>query len=170
MPGLFIRNIGLKQYKTYKTYKKYLRIDFKKTCGYCLIPETYRGGSRHFDTDHYEPVSRAPQRIFEYINLFYCCKSCNSTKSDKWPTTLEISKGARFFDACSDLPNDHFEIDINGEITAITEIGLFTAFNIELYDVELNRIRKRIITLARNKKINLNWNLPVDDIIDLIEP
>lgn len=167
--GIFTRQ-AVKKYRRYSTYKKYLIVDFKKTCAYCLIPQTFLGGMRHFDIDHYEPQNRAPSLIAEYSNLFWSCKRCNGEKSDKWPDPVEIMMGCRFFDGCIDDPKSHYIFEDDGILMPISDIGFFTLNNLELNDPDTVQIRRRIIRLSHSKSVTIDWNLPLDDIINLIEP
>ena len=51
---------------------------FASLCGYC--EEIDRG-----EVDHFQPVSKFPQLVYQWSNWVFSCHNCNLIKSDKWP-------------------------------------------------------------------------------------
>ncbi len=101
---------------TDKNCKKYLRIDFCKTCAYCLLREGDVGGVDNFQIDHFRPSSKGGSD--DYDNLYYSCISCNGRggKSNNFSITM--------LDPCKD---DIWEAHINllgsFKCNALTERG-----------------------------------------------
>lgn len=51
---------------------------FAGLCAYC--EETDRG-----EVDHFRPVSKFPQLVYEWTNWLFACHNCNMVKSNQWP-------------------------------------------------------------------------------------
>ena len=72
---------------------------FSGLCGYC---EEFDKG----EIDHFRPVSKFPELVYEWSNWVFACSSCNRSKSNKWPDDGYINPCAedeserpeRFFD------------------------------------------------------------------------
>lgn len=59
---------------------------FGRRCGYCgrpCIRKPRQPYSNEFD--HFRPRSRWPELTFEWENLIYSCRQCNTLKSDQFP-------------------------------------------------------------------------------------
>lgn len=70
---------------TYKDWKPQLAAEGGHRCVYCAIPDSRMGGIYCFHVEHFEPKSKAPQRVNDWTNLFYVCPICNVFKGDDWP-------------------------------------------------------------------------------------
>lgn len=131
------RTYSKKKLKSYRSYKKYLVIDFSNRCGYCDGSDTWNGGHKTYHVDHFAPKDKFTHLENEYSNLVYSCPSCNSSKSNKWPSndpTISIVNNSGFLDPCSNDLNTHFTRDNNGNIVAITPIAqdMFKSLNLGL--------------------------------------
>lgn len=73
----------------YRSYKMEIREDFNNRCGYCDDLDRYP--TWYFSIDHFVPrnpngwTHSIPDNA--YTNLVYACHFCNSSKSNKWPTS-----------------------------------------------------------------------------------
>ena len=80
---------------------------FSGLCGYC---EEQTDG----DIDHFRPVSKFPELVYEWSNWILACQYCNRTKSSKWPDEGYIDPCASVE---SERPEHFFRFDISkGEI------------------------------------------------------
>jgi hypothetical protein len=61
-----------------------LQIEFSARCVYCCTPDGIKTYAA-FGVDHYRPKHVFPSLAVEYLNLYYCCNSCNSRKGKYWP-------------------------------------------------------------------------------------
>lgn len=121
---------------TNSTNKKHLAIDFKGRCAYCDDLDFYYGGQRSFHVEHFAPKEKFPALKFIYENLLYSCPYCNSAKSDTWPSddpTVNVVGNIGFISPCSAEYDEHLERDVNGKITARTELGKYMITNLKLF-------------------------------------
>jgi hypothetical protein len=121
-----VRTYTRKKLKHYRSYKKYLVIDFSNRCGYCDGSDTWTGGYRTYHIDHFAPKDKFILLENEYTNLIYSCPSCNSSKSNKWPSAdpaINIVGDNGFLNPITDDFNVHFVRDNNGYITGNTAIA-----------------------------------------------
>jgi uncharacterized protein (TIGR02646 family) len=80
-------NTCKKKYKNYRTYKTpWLETDYYQRCGYCNGHDSWSGGRRGMQIDHFAPKKKFPKLETEYDNLVYSCFYCNNNKSDDWVT------------------------------------------------------------------------------------
>jgi uncharacterized protein (TIGR02646 family) len=89
----------------------------------------YCGDNIGSDIDHFEPISRAPLRTFDWFNHLLACGFCNNRKRSKYPCD-ETGKGL-VIDPTSEDPSEHIrlvlrtgryrELTLRGELT----IGIF---------------------------------------------
>jgi hypothetical protein len=89
-------------YVSYESFRPWLRDEFTFRCVYCLKRESWGQVTGEFELDHFEPQSLAPLLTFDYLNLVYACRRCNSVKLDQQvadPLTLLSS------DAVAILPD-----------------------------------------------------------------
>ncbi len=75
---------------------------FSGLCGYC--EEAGKG-----EIDHFKPVSKFPQLVYEWSNWVFACSSCNRSKSDKWPDDGYINPCS---EDESEWPERFFDFDI----------------------------------------------------------
>ena len=96
----------------YKNHRSDLKNDFKERCGYCNDIYVWRFAS--FEIDHFIPRKKDKKTFLtiksetDYSNLVYACKSCNNSKSNKWPTNdenLHNENDIGFIDPCDDNYN-----------------------------------------------------------------
>ena len=87
-----------------------------KRCMYC-------GDNLGTDIDHFEPISSAPIRTFEWLNHLLACSFCNSNqKRHSYPR--DPSGKALLIDPTSEDPSRHLALTLsNGEYRALTPQG-----------------------------------------------
>lgn len=93
-------------FSDYRRYKPFLRIEFKRQCVYCRLPDG-AFGEDHFGADHYRPVSRFPQLQSHYQNLFYACNTCNRRKRNFWPSEQQWNEGFFIPNPCDCVMAQH---------------------------------------------------------------
>lgn len=96
-------------FSNYKSYRQYLRIEFEHRCVYCSIRESELGGSKSFHIDHYRPKKKFPNRIVDYLNLFYSCRDCNAYKGDFWPSLWQKCQGHFILNPCDHDIDKHLD-------------------------------------------------------------
>lgn len=170
MKSVFMRSVPPKKYKAYASYRNYIRSDFKKCCAYCLIHEDHLGGEKAFEIDHRNPKSKAQSLKSAYDNLYWCCHICNKQKGNTWPTVNEIACGLNFIDTAAELYSTHFTIRNTGAIYSNSDVGVYTRMNLHLNRPGLNKTRKRIINITKINGVIIDWDIPMDNIIDDTEP
>jgi hypothetical protein len=77
-----------------------LRDEFAFRCVYCLIREQWGHVTGEFDLDHFLPQVSHRDRIVEYDNLLYACRTCNLRKQAALlpdPVQALVSKSTRFY-------------------------------------------------------------------------
>ena len=108
------RRHGPAGYANYQAYKPWLRGEFTFRCIYCLSREAwYPDRQSSFSVDHTIPQVSAPDRVYDYANMVYACKACNSAKQDIIvldPTTSPLGQ--------------HLQIGDDGSIHGLTVEGL----------------------------------------------
>ena len=127
----------------YKKYKHLLRADFRCRCAYCRIHESNFGTYWNFTVDHFRPRAKFPKLSCDYGNLYYACNPCNCFKRDRWPNARERRAGSRFFDACAEEFDDHFETLPGGMLSPKTGAGAYTIESIRLNRRSL--LRRRVL-------------------------
>ncbi len=163
-----VRSFHGKVWRTMKTNKKYLARDFEHRCCYCDDLDEYNGKYESYAVDHFAPKSKFKDLEFDYDNLLYCCRMCNSSKSDKWVgvTAKEnIVDNKGFIDPCMPEYYANLARKTNGEIIFLTELGKYMYYELKLYakqhqtNYQINRlseIKRRIDTLLKHSKLSLN--------------
>jgi uncharacterized protein (TIGR02646 family) len=136
----------------YGEYFDQLREDFNNRCGYCDSFDIRRNND--FEIDHF-----IPQRVFsklkpnDYHNLVYSCKSCNRSKSGKWPSNdenINTRDGKGFIDPCDAKFDTHFSRYNNGEIDWESDLGKWMYIELSFYNPKhsiiwkLEKLRKAI--------------------------
>lgn len=124
----------------YSEHRNDLQIDFKNRCGYCNDINTWRFAS--FEIDHFIPRKKDKKPFLtiktetDYSNLVYACKSCNNSKSNKWPTNdqnIHYQNNKGFIDPCDDEYSNQFTRLNNGEIRSTTDLGEWIYNELKLY-------------------------------------
>jgi hypothetical protein len=83
----------------------------------------YCGDNLGTDIDHFEPMSHAPVKTFEWLNHLLACSFCNSNqKRDSYPR--DLSGKVLLIDPTSEDPSRHLLLILsNGEYRALTHQG-----------------------------------------------
>jgi HNH endonuclease len=133
----------------YQRYRPFLQLDFRRQCCYCGKREQLEfAGS--FEIDHFKPKRKFPLLTCNYPNLYYACMFCNRSKSDAWPSEMEILAGERFWDPCTDTSTDHFACTFSdGHIQPLTPCGRYTIAKIRLNRPMIKTFRLRKIQLIQ---------------------
>lgn len=128
-----IKNEGVK----YTKYKHHLKADFNNCCGYCDDEDSWAGGFRVFQIDHFVPKKHLVKiKENDYQNLVYSCFYCNNKKRADWPSGDEKihndgKKG--YIDPCSKDYSKQFKRNDLGEIKPITSLGRYMFEKLNLY-------------------------------------
>jgi HNH endonuclease len=105
-------------------------------CEFCDITEVDAGGM--LTIDHFQPRSKGGLDVLE--NLIYACVGCNQYKQDYWPRT-EIAP--TLWNPRQEPASQHFVEQEDGELTALTPIGVFTIKRLRLNRSQLIAARQR---------------------------
>lgn len=119
-----VRRDNAPDVKNYHEYKPFLREDFYERCGYCGDHEFFR--DTFYEIDHFVPKTLAPEKIKDYSNLVYSCRTCNNSKRAKWPTKLadKPNNGNEgWIDPCDSEYSKQFERLSDGSVKAKTVLG-----------------------------------------------
>lgn len=113
----------------YRLFKPFIREDFNRRCGYCDDSDSFHGGVRGYQIDHFKPhsISKFTHLKEEYHNLIYSCPFCNRAKSNKW------EDGSGFIDPCDKEYDKHLERNSRGQIIFKTEQGKYIHQNLNFY-------------------------------------
>jgi hypothetical protein len=111
----------------------------------------YCGDSRGTDIDHFEPISFAPLRTFDWENHLLACSSCNSNaKRDAYP--FDGFGKSLLINPSTEDPFDHLKLALSvGEYTGITRKGCVTIQIFQLNRADLRRGRE--VAFARCKSM-----------------
>lgn len=140
--SMFTRKETPPNYHDFRGYTPHLRKDFVFQCAYCERTESYLGGQEAFEIDHYRPVNKFPELVRSYENLYYVCGKCNRHKSGTWPSSDQVSLGARFADPCVEDPYlDHLRETDEGSLDELTPCGAYSNGHIRLSRSELRTWR-----------------------------
>lgn len=91
----------------WRDFREMLRRIFGDLCGYC--EERTKG-----EVDHFRPVSRFPEQVYQWSNWIFSCPTCNRTKWAKWPVLGYVDPCA---DSKEERPEAYFTFDtLNGMI------------------------------------------------------
>lgn len=153
------RHFSPPNYKRYATYKPVLVREFRRQCVYCRNVDC-AAPNLVFGVDHYRPksISKFADLVCDYSNLYYCCNSCNSRKSNYWPA--DESVGPFIVNPCDFKMADHLRYrSETGEIEARTANGSHTIELLQLNDrssVTFRKTTDRLITKMSNDIVELN--------------
>lgn len=159
----------------YSEHMTSLKEDFNSRCGYCNDLDKFR--LQYFEIDHFVPkVFLNKISITEYSNLVYSCRSCNNSKSNKWPTKNELvhnNYDTGWIDPCDAEYDIHFQRSEVGEIIPITNLGNWMFKELKLYKPQhqinwsLEQLDEMIDELAAFVEKDKD-NLPIrDSLIDI---
>ena len=116
-----VRSSNVVRQNNYSNYRSQLEIDFNHRCGYCNDKDSLRANS--FEIDHFVPQKVDKNRVLDYTNLVYACKSCNNAKLEKWPTgdkNISNDGCVGWIDPCDKDYDVQFCRDENGKIYPLT--------------------------------------------------
>jgi hypothetical protein len=105
-------------------------------CEFCGITEIDTGGM--LTIDHFQPRTKAGSDELE--NLIYACIACNQYKQDYWPRT-EIAP--ILWNPRQESASEHFVEQEDGQLTALTPVGIFTIKRLRLNRSQLIVARQR---------------------------
>ncbi len=105
-------------------------------CEFCGISEIDTGGM--LTIDHFQPRSKTGSDALE--NLIYACIVCNQYKHDYWPRT---ETAPTLWNPRQESASQHFVEQEDGELTALTPIGVFTIRRLRLNRSQLIAARQR---------------------------
>lgn len=89
-------------------------------CEYCRIHDKFSFLAFHID--HIISIKHGGETVLE--NLAYSCPICNANKGTDIATYIgKPSRLTRLFNPRSDEWDQHFQIELTGEIIAITRVG-----------------------------------------------
>jgi hypothetical protein len=111
----------------------------------------YCGDSRGTDIDHFEPISFAPLRTFDWYNHLLACSSCNSNaKRDAYP--CDRNGQSLLINPSVEDPSDHLRLALSiGKYTGLTHKGCVT---IEIFQLNRGDLRRgREVAFARCKSM-----------------
>lgn len=131
-----VRSFHGNKWKSNKTNKKYLAQDFSHRCCYCDDLDKLNGGYEAYAVEHFAPKTLFQELEFNYDNLLYCCRQCNSSKSCNWigKSADEAVIGDKgFIDPCNDEYYKHLSRKVNGEIISLTKLGDYMYKTLKLY-------------------------------------
>jgi hypothetical protein len=105
-------------------------------CEFCGVTEIDTGGM--LTIDHFRPRARSGSDDLE--NLIYACIACNQYKQDYWPQT---ETAPTLWNPRQELASQHFFEQEDGQLTALTPIGIFTLQRLRLNRSQLITARQR---------------------------
>lgn len=147
--GRHKRRLSPRQFRNYRTYKPYLQAEFARLCVYCRQPDS-SAPNLNFQVDHYRPKSesRFKSLIAEYSNLYYCCQTCNTYKSNYWPP--DETAGPYVVNPVDFDMAAHLRFDAKtGSIEPRTPHGKFTEELLHLNDPAAVKYRRSTLTIVQ---------------------
>ncbi|MFL1377502.1 MULTISPECIES: HNH endonuclease [unclassified Nocardiopsis] len=101
----------------------------------------YCGDNLGTDVDHFEPITRAPERTFDWLNHLLACSCCNShAKGFAFP--LDQHGAPLLIDPTAEDPYDHLELRLSvGRYVHLTHKGRVTIDLLRLNRADLERGR-----------------------------
>ena len=137
--------------------RRYIRKDFNKRCAYCGIREGDLAGEDDFQIDHFIPISKGGEDLYD--NLFYSCVTCNGKagKSDYISKTL--------LNPCKDDIFNNGRIFLNDEFYYVYRDERGKEF---INAIKLNRL-KYIQRRKNNHQYRLNAEKKIREMEQLIE-
>lgn len=137
------RRLDPKIVSHYTHHRSDLAVDFGNRCGYCNDIYVWRVAS--FEIDHFIPRKKDKKPFLtiksetDYSNLVYACRSCNNSKSNKWPTddeNLPHLNDEGFIDPCCDTFSLQFSRLDNGQIRPVTNLGNWMYKALKFYKLQ----------------------------------
>ena len=129
--------------------RKHVRERANQACEYCLIHED--DSLLPHEPDHIIAVKHRGKS--DEANLAWTCFTCNRSKaSDLASIDLETEQLVRLFHPRNDRWEDHFEVQRNGRILPLTDVGRVTEYLLKLNRPESIEIRRMLNRSKRNPK------------------
>lgn len=128
--------------KSYQGYRLPVREDFRATCAYCLLEETWAAGLENFELDHFRPQTWFPELARDFYNLYWSCHVCNRIKGAHWPSPALIKAGIGFVDLCAAEFDDHFIAQPDGAWRGKTPSANYTIDSLRLNRPHLMELRR----------------------------
>lgn len=125
----------------YREFREYVRVDFRRTCAYCLVEELWAAGAENYEIDHFRPKSVFPSLRLSYYNLYWSCHVCNRFKHARWPARRLREKGVAFVDLCASSFDEHFVEEPNGRWRGKTLAAEYTIETLRLNRPHLVELR-----------------------------
>ena len=119
----------------YTQYKSDLCEDFEHCCGYCGDNDSFSGGKRFYQIDHFIPKTFYEVDELDYTNLVYSCFFCNNRKRGDWPTgKVELHNDGTngYIDPCHEDFPKQFKRNSRGEIIPSSPLGNYMHFHLNL--------------------------------------
>lgn len=135
----------------YRTYKPYLRDEFEGTCIYCRLRDSIVGQAS-FAVEHHMPQSPFTNRITDWTNLYYACRTCNGAKSNFYPRGTR-SRIDYLPTPCTDRMFDHLRYR-RALVVPHSETGRFAEELLDLNEstsVEYREFFQKILDEAEDK-------------------
>ena len=115
-----------------------------QTCEYCLIHET--DALLPHEPDHIIAVKH--RGATNDSNLAWTCFTCNRSKSsDLSSIDIDTNKLVRLFNPRTDVWEEHFRLERDGKIIALTDVGRVTEFLLKFNKPEHVEIRRTLISI-----------------------
>lgn len=143
------RKLSPRQFKRYQTYKRFLQTEFARVCVYCRQPDS-SAPNLNFGVDHYKPkgIPRFANLVCAYKNLYYCCGSCNSRKTNYW--ALDEKVGPHIVNPCDYEMAAHLRFDSDtGQVVTKTPHGKLTEELLQLNDHATVQYRLSTLRIVR---------------------
>src|SRR5438876_1860543 len=129
------RKHGPHGYDNYESYRSWLRDEFSFRCVFCLQREQWPSTRRaKWDIDHLLPRKKHLEKVLEYDNLIYLCRTCNGNKRAKLvpdPCRVALGKCLR--------------VDIEGRIFAKNRPGRLLRNALRLDNKDYTDMRRLMI-------------------------
>lgn len=122
-------------------------------CWYCerLCDGEVDSGGKAPTVDHFRPISRFPELVYEWTNWIFSCRRCNSIKDNQWPDLGYVDpcvadvteRPDRYFDYDADtgeiVPKDGLTGDARQKaLQTINDLGL-NELDVRFYRIDWTR-------------------------------
>ena len=129
--------------------RKLVRERANQTCEYCQIHEN--DAFLPHEADHIIALKHRGKTAES--NLAWTCFTCNRAKSsDLSSIDIETNRLVRLFNPRVDSWEEHFRLERDGKIIALTDIGRVTEFLLKFNKPEHIEIRRTLMRSRRNPK------------------
>lgn len=137
----------------WREFRSLLGSRTNNTCWCCERQYDSITGGRTPTVDHFRPLSRFPESVYEWSNWIFSCQRCNGEyKQDRWPDTGYVDPCA---DHAAERPEHYFDYDgLVGEIVpkrSLTETARRMALD-TIADLGLNDLDVRYYRFLRAER------------------